>query len=57
MSGEIDRIKPGRLVGKQPDNEADHFFLCAACGQAVDMRDLAEVFRHEDDNHQAKRFS
>lgn len=29
-------------------NEADHFFVCGQCGQAVDMRNLGDVFAHED---------
>lgn len=33
-------------------NEADHFYTCAACGQAVDKRDLGQVFHHEDVGHE-----
>jgi len=33
-------------------NEADHFHTCAECGQAVDRRDLGEVFHHEDAGHE-----
>lgn len=46
-SGEI----IGTRVGGEPANEADHFFVCKACGQAVDMRDLGQVFHHEEDDH------
>jgi Fe2+ or Zn2+ uptake regulation protein len=52
---DLESIRPGRLVGEQPANEADHFFVCEACGQAVDMRNLAEVFRHEEDPHEARK--
>lgn len=31
--------------------EHEHFYVCAACGQAVDMRDLGQVFHHEDVGH------
>ena len=31
--------------------EHEHFYTCAACGQAVDMRDLGQVFHHEDEGH------
>lgn len=33
--------------------EHEHFFVCAACGQAVDMRDLGQVFHHEEQGHKA----
>lgn len=52
---DLSRIKPGRLVGEQPADEAEHFFVCEACGQAVDMRDLGEVFRHEEADHEARK--
>jgi len=59
MRGEVlrdalTRVPLGRLVGKQPTNEADHFYVCEACGDAVDMRDLADVFRHEEPGHEPK---
>ena len=41
----------GVRVGAPVADEADHFYTCAACGQAVDMRDLGQVFHHEDDGH------
>jgi hypothetical protein len=47
--------KPGEIIGTrvggEPANEADHFFVCKACGQAVDRRDLGQVFHHEEDDH------
>lgn len=47
-------IPPGKVVGPDVQDEAEHFFICASCGQAVDMRDLGEVFRHEEPDHQAR---
>jgi hypothetical protein len=48
-------MKPGEIIGTrvggEPANEADHFFKCKACGQAVDMLDLGQVFHHEEDDH------
>lgn len=41
----------GRIVGPEPANEAGHFYTCVACGQAVDMRDLGQVFHHEELDH------
>lgn len=32
--------------------EYEHFYVCAACGQAVDKRDLGQVFHHEDAGHE-----
>lgn len=29
------------------DDELEHYFLCGACKQPVDMRDLDAVFHHE----------
>lgn len=48
-------IPPGKIVGSEIHDEADHFFNCASCGQAVDMRDLGEVFRHEEADHEARK--
>lgn len=35
-----------------PENELNHFYTCAACGQSVDMRDLGQVFHHEENGHE-----
>ncbi len=51
---DLPHIPPGVVQGVDPADEAEHFFNCGACGQAVDMRDLGEVFRHEEDGHQAR---
>jgi hypothetical protein len=40
-----------RIDGPPVTSEADHFYVCDACGQAVDMRDLGQVFHHEDVGH------
>lgn len=42
----------GAIVGPEPKNEGEHFYVCAACGQAVDMRRLGDVFHHEDEGHE-----
>ena len=46
-----ERVQPGTIVGRRagsiPEREQEHFYLCKACGQAVDMRDLGQVFHHE----------
>ena len=50
------RIKPGTIKGRRADNlpvgEEKHFYVCKACGQAVDMRDLGQVFHHEVPDHE-----
>jgi hypothetical protein len=54
----VSRIdNPGKRIigvrdGPQPENEADHFYVCAQCGQAVDMRDLGQVIHHEQPQHE-----
>lgn len=40
----------GREDG-EPIDEARHFFRCPTCGQAVDKRDLGQVFHHEVRGH------
>jgi len=42
----------GHRVGGDPENENDNFYICAACGQAVDCRDLGQVFHHEELGHE-----
>lgn len=41
----------GERIGEEPAAEAEHFYLCKACRQPVDMRDLAAVFHHEEPGH------
>lgn len=33
-------------------DERDHFYVCQACGQAVDKRELGQVLHHEDPGHE-----
>lgn len=42
----------GVRIGDQPTSEAAHFYRCARCGQAVDKRDLGQVFHHEEEGHE-----
>jgi hypothetical protein len=42
----------GRRIGSDPLEESEHFYICKACGQAVDMRDLYAVFHHEAEGHE-----
>lgn len=42
----------GQREGGQPADETEHFYLCRACQQPVDMRDLAAVFHHEEPGHE-----
>lgn len=48
-----DELRPyiGEREGGDPADEAEHFYLCPACQQPVDMRDLAAVFHHEEPGH------
>lgn len=39
------------LLNGHSDNEADHFYQCPSCGQAVDMRKLGDVLHHEEPGH------
>lgn len=52
IQAKLHRIKPGVRVGGEPAREAEHFMICPECGQAFDMRNLAEVFHHEQPDHQ-----
>jgi hypothetical protein len=38
--------------GGEPENEAMHFYICKASGQAVDKRRLGDVFHHEEPGHE-----
>ncbi|MGN6515903.1 MAG: hypothetical protein ACTHLR_08685 [Rhizomicrobium sp.] len=38
-------------VAPEPEDEAEHFYICKACGQAVDRRRLGDVFHHEEAGH------
>lgn len=41
----------GERLGPEVTTEAEHFYLCKACRQPVDKRDLAAVFHHEEPGH------
>lgn len=50
MTGDI--LPRGMLLsGPEVTSEADHFYVCQHCKQAVDRRDLGKVFYHEDPFH------
>lgn len=42
----------GKREGGEPENEREHFYKCQVCGQFVDMRDLGQVFHHEEFGHE-----
>lgn len=42
----------GTFQGPEEADESRHFYVCKACGQAVDMRDLGAVFHHEEREHE-----
>lgn len=44
-----------RISGPPVTSEADHFYVCEACKQSVDMRDLGQVFHHEEPGHEPLR--
>ena len=50
---ELNQIRSmrGRDRPEPVENEADHFYVCKACGQAVDKRRLGDVFHHEEAGH------
>ena len=41
----------GAREGPEPADEIVHFYICKACNQPVDMRDLGQVFHHEERGH------
>jgi len=43
---------PGQFDGPPVADEAEHFYTCPRCGQAVDMRRLGDVLHHEDEGHE-----
>jgi len=50
---DLDDMPPiiGKRLGKPVVDESEHFMNCGACGQAFDMRDLSQVFYHEEPDH------
>jgi hypothetical protein len=41
----------GERLGGDPENELDNYYECSQCGQSVDMRDLGQVFHHDEEGH------
>ncbi|WP_152639877.1 hypothetical protein [Sphingobium bisphenolivorans] len=54
MSDKPSREELNALPVEAPDleDETQHFYVCADCGQAVDMRRLGDVLHHEDPGHE-----
>jgi hypothetical protein len=52
LYGELREIAPGVFEGVEPLDEAEHFYVCARCGEVVDMRQLADVFYHDHPGHE-----
>ena len=52
MRSQLRRFIGERIGGEPVTGEAGHFYLCKACQQPVDKRDLAAVFHHEEPGHQ-----
>jgi hypothetical protein len=44
---EMTKLPRGKLVGPEPEDEAEHFRKCEKCGALYDMRDLDAVFAHD----------
>lgn len=42
----------GKYVGARTPTDAQHYYLCKSCGQAVDKRDLAAVLHHDVARHE-----
>ena len=51
MRSQLRRFIGERIGGEPLTGEAGHFYLCKACQQPVDKRDLAAVFHHEELGH------
>jgi RNA polymerase-binding transcription factor DksA len=53
MSDPTEREELNNLRVEYPDlsDEAEHYYVCEECGQAVDMRRLGDVLHHEEPGH------
>lgn len=51
LIGQRVKLVDGEYVRDEPEDEAEHFYVCAACDQAVDRRDLGQVIHHETPGH------
>jgi hypothetical protein len=47
---ELNKMRAMRVSG-QTQSEAEHFYMCPTCGQAVDKRQLGDVVHHEEEGH------
>ncbi len=41
----------GVRIDREVTNELENYYTCTDCGQSVDMRDLGQVFHHEESGH------
>jgi hypothetical protein len=48
----IARMKRAKRKAGAPKDEWDYFQICDECGQAFDTRSAAQVFHHEELDHQ-----
>lgn len=46
-----EELNAKRCLAPNLADEAEHFYVCATCGQAVDKRKLGDVFHHEEPGH------
>lgn len=46
----------GQPSSGEPADEREHFYICNVCGQAVDYRQLGQVFHHEQRDHERLEF-
>lgn len=51
MTSKVPKSVVGSREDGEPTDPLDHFYVCPACGQPVDKRDLGAVFHHEDKGH------
>lgn len=54
LYSELCEVAPGVFHGAEPLDETEHFYVCQHCGQAVDMRELANVLYHDEPGHTPK---
>lgn len=53
LSRDKKRLKSirGKRLDGEPQDEAEHFHVCGDCGQAFDLRSLAQVRHHDESGH------
>lgn len=47
----LDELNALRASTEARGHECEHFYLCPACGQAVDCRRLGDVLHHDQPRH------